>query len=275
LFKERKLTGSDGITEVFSKQLNEWVSIETSILKRVVRSGDISRFQAVPEALVLFPYEVQNSEARLFTQSEMQTQFPLAWTYLIRNRRLLEDREKGKFKDTGWYRFGRTQNLGLWEQPKLMIPYMVVKLAAYLDQNDQYYFINVTTGGYGITTNHAQVSLSYLCGLLNSGLLDFYLKQVSTNFRGGYFAANKQYIEQLPIRPIDFTDPADAARHDQMVALVQRMLDLHKQLSAASLPHSAELLQRQIDATDRQIDRLVYALYGLSDEEIRIVERQG
>ena len=152
---------------------------------------------------------------------------------------------------------------------------MIVKLAAYLDQNDEYYFINVTTGGYGITTNHTQVSLPYLCGLLNSGLLDFYLKQVSTNFRGGYFAANKQYIEQLPIRPIDFSDPADAARHARMVALVQQMLDLHKQLAAATLPHSRELLQRQIVATDRQIDGLVYGLYGLTEEEIGIVEGRG
>ena len=71
---------------------------------------------------------------------------------------------------------------------------------------------------------------------------------------------------------IDFTDPADAASHARMVALVQRMLDLHKQVAGATLPHSRELLQRQIDATDRQIDGLVYGLYGLSDEEIRIVE---
>jgi hypothetical protein len=60
-----------------------------------------------------------------------------------------------------------------------------------------------------------------------------------------------------------------------MVALAQRMLDLHKQLSAASLPHSRDLLQRQIDATDRQIDRLVYELYGLSDEEIQIGSYPG
>ena len=32
------------------------------------------------------------------------------------------------------------------------------------------------------------------------------------------------------------------------------------------------MLQRQIDATDKQIDRLVYALYGLTEEEIGIAE---
>ena len=50
------------------------------------------------------------------------------------------------------------------------------------------------------------------------------------------------------------------------------MLELRKQLSAAKTPHDKTALQRQIDATDRQIDRLVYELYGLTEDEIRIVE---
>ena len=51
---------------------------------------------------------------------------------------------------------------------------------------------------------------------MNSRLLDFYLKKVSTNFHGGYFAANKQYIEQLPISPINFSDKSDKAKHDKI-----------------------------------------------------------
>ena len=71
---------------------------------------------------------------------------------------------------------------------------------------------------------------------------------------------------------IEFIDPADVARHDRMVALVERMLALHRQLAAAKTPTAKTVLQRQIDATDRQIDRLVYELYGLNEEEIEIVE---
>ena len=52
------------------------------------------------------------------------------------------------------------------------------------------------------------------------------------------------------------------------------MLDLHKQLQAAKLPQAQTLLQRQIEAADRQIDRLVYDLYGLTEEEIEIVEEE-
>ena len=107
---------------------------------------------------------------------------------------------------------------------------------------------------------------------MNSRLLDFYLKKVSTNFHGGYFAANKQYIEQLPISPINFSDKSDKAKHDKMVALVERMMDLHERLASAKTPDDETRLQRQIDATDREIDRLVYDLYGLTDEEIAIVE---
>lgn len=38
------------------------------------------------------------------------------------------------------------------------------------------------------------------------------------------------------------------------------------------MPHDQTVLQSRIDVTDRQIDRLVYELYGLTEEEIRIVE---
>jgi hypothetical protein len=57
-----------------------------------------------------------------------------------------------------------------------------------------------------------------------------------------------------------------------MVSLVDRMLSLHKQLQEARTPQDEIALQRQIEATDWQIDALVYELYGLTEEEIGIVE---
>jgi len=57
-----------------------------------------------------------------------------------------------------------------------------------------------------------------------------------------------------------------------MVRSVEPMLDLHKQLPKAKTPHEQESLQRQIAATDRQIDALVYELYGLTEDEIRVLE---
>ena len=57
-----------------------------------------------------------------------------------------------------------------------------------------------------------------------------------------------------------------------MVKMVEHMLSLHKKMAKAKSPQAKTVLQRQIEATNRQIDKLVYKLYELTDEEIQIVE---
>jgi len=79
-------------------------------------------------------------------------------------------------------------------------------------------------------------------------------------------------LGQLPIRPIDFTNSADLAKHNRMVSLVDRMLALVPKRRAEANPQAAAQLDGQIAATDRQIDRLVYELYSLTEEEIALVE---
>jgi hypothetical protein len=56
---------------------------------------------------------------------------------------------------------------------------------------------------------------------------------------------------------------------DHMVALVTQMPDLNKRLQDARLDHDKTLLKRQVEATDAAIDKLVYELYGLTEEEIK------
>ena len=98
----------------------------------------------------------------------------------------------------------------------------------------------------------------------------YYRNRLITN-RRSIAQLKKVHLDQFPIRTIDFSDPTDKARHDRMVELVEQMLDLHKELARATIPQTKTVLQRQIDTTDRQIDRLVYELYELTEEEIKIV----
>jgi type I restriction-modification system DNA methylase subunit len=261
--------------EVFSRSLKEWVKIEKQCLKSVVRSGSISRYWALPTVLILFPYDVSSTNATLIAPENLSKRFPLAWDYLQSNRELLAGREKKSFDDTKFYRFGRSQNIGAWEQTKLLVPYMTNRLSAYFDNKENYYFVNVTTGGYGLTIlPKADISYLYLCGLLNSSVLNFCLKNTSTNFRGGYFSAGKQYIENLPIRTIDPANAADVAAHDRIVALVDDMLRLKREFAAESavLSERRHILSEQIARTDAAIDAAVYGLYGLTAEEIALVE---
>jgi len=79
-------------------------------------------------------------------------------------------------------------------------------------------------------------------------------------------------LETFPIPDTDFSTSLDKARHDRMVSLVEQMLSLKKELQTAKTDHEKTSLQRQIDVTDKQIDLLVYLLYRLTEDEIRIVE---
>lgn len=268
LFKDSELPNSSTVT-LHSKELDADVEVETKMMKHVIRSGEIGRYWADPTAVVIFPYEKDREHNfRLISEARMKSEFPKTWNYLLDNKKLLSEREHGKFKETGWYQL-YPKNLDTWEQSKIMMPYMITRLSAFYDENN-YYFVNVTTGGFGLTIDNTVGSQKYITGLLNSKLLDWFMKKVSTTFHGGYFAANKQFLVQLPIRPINFSDPADKARHDNMVSLVERMLALHKR--NPRMPQEQEMVKREIESTDRQIDTLVYELYGLTEDETKIVE---
>lgn len=117
-------------------------------------------------------------------------------------------------------------------------------------------------------------SLHYIQAILSSKLLDFYLHKISSPFRGGYWSYGKRFIEKLPIRVINFDNPGDVDLHDKMVELVNKILKLHENLNNIKTPSETEMIQRQINANDNQIDRLVYELYGLTNEEIRILEKK-
>jgi hypothetical protein len=98
------------------------------------------------------------------------------------------------------------------------------------------------------------------------------MHSISSTKQGGYYEYKPMYLSQLPIRTINFESPSGKAHHEKMVSLVNQMQDFHKQLAQAKLPQKKTVLQRQIEATDRQIDKLVYELYDLTEEEIKIVE---
>jgi len=144
-------------------------------------------------------------------------------------------------------------------------------IATYDDK--QFYALNTLV----VITPREQVdfSLKYLLGLINSSTLNFYYVKYLKSTKKVFSEIQARQLAQLPIRTINFSDPAEKAQHDKMVSLVEQMLALHKSLAMAQTPQEKERLERQIEVTDRAIDSLVYALYGLSEEEIKIVEGQG
>lgn len=76
----------------------------------------------------------------------------------------------------------------------------------------------------------------------------------------------------FPVRMIEHSEKSSRTMRDRMVARFQQMLDLHARQPQARTDHERTALARQMERTDAEIDRLVYELYGLTAEEIALVE---
>ena len=118
----------------------------------------------------------------------------------------------------------------------------------------------------------ADYSPLLLLGVLNSRLIRNYWLDKFYDQRTTFPKIKGTYLEQLPMPRINTTDRVDKRRYDLMEKLVKTMLRLHEDLIASKAPNEETSLRRQIVATDGQIDRLVYELYGLTDKEIRVVD---
>ncbi|HEY5043435.1 MAG TPA: DNA methyltransferase [Verrucomicrobiae bacterium] len=109
--------------------------------------------------------------------------------------------------------------------------------------------------------------LEYLLGLLNSTFFQWRFKFTSSNNNVG-----TNELESMPFRVIDFSNSAEKARHDKMVSLVEQMLATKPQLAGAQSDKDKDFYENKCAALDRQIDALVYELYGLTPDEVKIVE---
>ncbi|MDO9528477.1 MAG: N-6 DNA methylase [Syntrophales bacterium] len=155
-----------------------------------------------------------------------------------------------------------------FEKSKIILRQTSDRIRAVIDQEKHYNLNNI----YNVELKNTSYHYNYILGIINSKLM-VYIYQKIVPEKGKLFAEIKKVnLVKLPIRTINFSDPTDIARHDRMVDLVEQMLDLKKQLAEAKVPQTKTVLQRQIENTDRQIDKLVYELYELTEDEIRIVE---
>jgi len=248
-------------------------TFEKGLLFPLVSGTDISRYCDLPERqYIIFPYSIEGESVELIDFGVISKSYPETADYLLKNKKTLEARERNRAKGKKWYGYIYLKNMRRQSIQKICVPRLVEYLYAAYDVDGNHFLDNVDVGGVTLKPAYQQQGPIYLLGLLNSKLLRWYFPFVSVLFRGGWLSANRQFLSQLPIRTINFDNPADVAYHDKMVALVERMLALHRKLADATVPDDKKLYQRQIESTDRQIDALVYNLYGLTEEEFAVVE---
>jgi hypothetical protein len=188
--------------------------------------------------------------------------YPAIFRHLKSFQSQLEPRwDKGNY----WWELRACDYYDKFEQPKIIYPDIATTCRFTLD-TDGYFSTNTT---YFIPGDDL-----YLLGLLNSSLAQFYFTQVCAGLEGGdtvYLRFFGQYLDGFPVRVIDLKNPHDLAKRDKMIQSVRVALDLNKKVKAEQNPQVKTLILRQIENYDRQINQLVFGLYGLTSEEIAII----
>lgn len=170
--------------------------------------------------------------------------------------------EKWKGRKPGPYKWYEIQDtVAYWkefEKPKIMLPDIAIRPQVIFD-NSGFYCVN--------TAYIIPVDDKLLLAILNSKLINFFYSKITSSIRGGYMRFIRQYLEQIPI-PNNISNQ----KSDKIIQKVETLLSLNQQISEIRIDTERTQIQRAFNHTEKEVDKLVYELYGLGEEEIMIVE---
>lgn len=246
----------------------------TEIIKSCMSGREVKRYQAAkPEQFLLFiPWHFPLHNDSTITGASHKAEalfgkeYPAIYRHLEQFKKELSNRNRA---ETGiryeWYALQRCAATYYqeFEPPKILMPSIMQRARYTID----------TTGSY-MKAQSAIIATGelYILALLNSKLLDFMMHSISSTKRGGFVEHKPMYVSQLPILVVTSKDREAKAVKDKIESLVLQRMQAGERLRQAMTDHEQNRLERQLQKIEQDIDELVYGLYRLTDEEIRIVE---
>ncbi len=252
---------------------NHEFTIERRILKKLLKGKDIKKWSVEWNAYyVVYPYLVKTGKASLIPLSEIEKDYPLTFEYFKHYEKKLKGRENNLFvSEKNWHQFGRLQNIEKFEQTKIITQVLASSNTFALDSQGEYYFVGGgNAGGYGVVIKEEHKDYYYyILALLNSKVLEFYLKNISTPFRGGYFSYGRRFIEQLPIK---FGNGPEITK---LSMLSNEQQSITKVISKLNNTDEKQHLERKFKENEETINSIIYEIYELKKSEISIIEMAG
>ena len=119
---------------------------------------------------------------------------------------------------------------------------------------------------YNLWSKTEDFSLLYVLCILNSKLIKYFWRNTYYDNKALFPKIKGYQLKELPIKAIPLTE------QKPLIQLANQMLEAHNQLEDAKFENDKKFLEQRIKLLDSKINSIVYALYGLSEEEIKIVE---
>lgn len=249
-------TGLDKIL-MFNENEIESLEFEKEAVLPVIRANDCSKFVGVtPSKYVIYPYKLENNKTVLLKEEELKKLYPKVYQYLLNNKAELSKRKDSR-KVLGdakeWYKLTRFGQKNIFSEIKIVSPGEV---------KEHKFCIDYSKAGFScarvfaITLSDETVNIKFLLSLLNSNLIKYYIQSHASLKAGGYYTYSSNILNQIPIKKISVNE------QKPFIELINQILAAKKQNPAADT-----------SALEKEIDQLVYQLYGLTEEEIQIVEQ--
>jgi adenine-specific DNA-methyltransferase len=234
--------------------------LEPEVLRKVVLGQHISRYGSIDSSMSII----------YLTRKDDIKKYPNVKNHLAQYRDKITCREVAEGKHP-WFSLHRPRSPEIFKSPKFIGLTTTRKIYVAFDESSDFY----ATDALYLFRLRRELGIShqFVLGILHSKFFEF-LYQISTQGELRVIPqikATKLY--DLPFPKINLSDHEDKVQHDKLVALVDSMLELQKKYHETRMERDKELYERQIKIVDSQIDRLVYDLYGLTEEDIKIVER--
>jgi hypothetical protein len=256
------ITGNNEVFFLGKKEIEDF-KLEKEYVKPVPKGKKVRRFFIDSgDLFVVYPYDKTSEGTVPFSKDEA----PNVWHYLELHNKELKSREY-LFKNSSkkWFDYVRPRDKSWFERPKILTPNLSAENNFAVDYRQFGNYLYVDHDCYGITLKSNDINeLFFITALLNSKLIELFIKQRSPMFSGGYYKYHTQYLDPIPLV---------FSNKERLVELA-KMLNVQygKLAKLANKPTDEKYtLQKEIDELETKIDDIVFNMYGLTAEEQKIV----
>ena len=247
-------TGKDSVF-VVDEQTIAQCEIEQDIVVPFLRGKDIGRYSLHWSGnYLIYPY---NRGGRVYIESVLKNTFPNTYQYLCSKKDELKGRQYFDNSTKRWYELWNQRNLDRFLRLKILTLDNARCNSFCLDSGT---YVGTTTTYSIVLKDESLKRYLYVLGLLNSSLIEYYHKKNTIPQAGGFYRYQAIFIKSLPIRFASDMHP--------LANMVDQILTITKDKDYLSSPDK----QTKVKEYERQIDQMVYKLYGLTPEEITMVE---
>ena len=236
------MSGKDEVFYITHKEIKDY-KIEKEILKKILKGRDIKAYKINWGGLyVIYPYD---KNTKVINESDLKKNFPNTYKYLKLNKEKLKGRDYFDRSSKLWYELWNQRKFSKFDQVRIVVPDISSKCNFALTGE----FFGTTTTYHLTPKNKDLKHTKILLALLNTELINYYFKKITTPQRGGFYRYKSKFLEKIPINEMFF-------KHTEIINLVDEITKI-KELN---VNHT---LDHKLNKNLEEINKIAYKVYKI------------